>query len=199
MFRGDFDEAQKLYQEAFQIRHAAQQKIPAAESQLDLAALSFERGDSSSPVENKVREVIGIFKEEKAINDETAATALLARILLARGQLREALALAERAILVSSKADPNFRLAASTTAEPIRVAAGRSSVTQAVANLEKTISEARKVGYAETALEAMLAVGELEMKSGAVSRGRMHLQAVQQEAHRRGLMILAGRAASSRS
>jgi DNA-binding winged helix-turn-helix (wHTH) protein/tetratricopeptide (TPR) repeat protein len=195
MCKGDFEGAQKLYQEAFEIRRSARQKIPAAESRLNLAALAFERGDSSSQVEDVVRKVIGIFNAEKAINDEAAATTVLARILLAQGRSKEALAAAEEAISISAKADLNFRLAAALTAVPSRVAAGRSSAAEAVANLERILVEARKFGYFEIELEAMLALGELELESGALSHGRKQLQVVQRRASQHGFIVLARKAA----
>ena len=195
MYRGEFEGAQKLYESALAIRRSSEQKIPVAESQLNLAVLDFEKGDSSSRLEDKVRELIGIFQLEKSTNDEVAATALWARILNAKGRPKEALAVAEKAISVAVKADPNFRLSAMVVAIPIRFANGRSTLSQAIANLEKTKSEARKFGYFATEIEAMLVVGELEMKSGAVGRGRTELELVRKQASRRGYVALAHKAA----
>ena len=199
MYKGDFDAAQKLYQSALDIRRAAQQTIPAAESELNLLVLSVERGDSSSKVENAVRELIALFSLEKSTNDEAVATCLLARILLAQGRSEEALSVAEKALSVSVKADPNLRLSATVTATPIRVAAGRSTIPQATANLNRTISEARRFGYIATALEAMLTLGEIEIKSGAVAQGRSQLQLVRKEATRRGFKVWAQKAATAQN
>lgn len=196
MSRGDFDSAQQFFESALEIRRSGQQKIPAAESQFDLLTLSVERGDSSTKVENALRDLISLFQDEKSTNNEVIATSLLARILLAQGRFEEALATAEKALSASAKANPNFRLSAKVTATPIRVAAGHSTVAQATENLNRAISEARRFGYIATALEAMVDLGELEMRSGAVALGRSQLQVVRKEASRRGFRVLAQRAAS---
>jgi hypothetical protein len=65
------------------------------------------------------------------------------------------------------------------------------------ANLEKTIARTRKLGYFGIELDARLTLGEIEMKSGAVSRGRGRLEAVKKDASERGFMVLAGKAASA--
>ena len=197
MVKGDFDAAEKLYQSALAGRRDAQQKIPAAETQLNLAALSLERGDSSGRVEATVREMIDLFHQENATNDEAAASSLLARILLAQGRRPDALAMAEKALSVSAKADPSTRLAAMVTAIPILVATGRTTAVQATTRLNQAIEEARNLGFSGTALEAMLTLGELQIRSGAVRRGRRQLQRVRIEASRRGFSVIARKAATS--
>ena len=150
MYRGDFEQAEQLYQSALKIRTSAQQKIPAAESQLNLLVLSVEKGDSSASVEASLREIIALFSREKSANDEGVATSLLARILFSQSRFDEALSAAEKAIAVSAKADPNVRLLAGLTAAPIRVAARRSNLAQETVRLKRTIAEARRFGYTAT-------------------------------------------------
>jgi hypothetical protein len=159
-----------------------------------LAALALEKGNSSTQVEHSVRELVNVFHAEKVINDKVTASALLARILFAQGRPKDSLPFAEAAITAAAKADQNCGLIATVTAEPIRLAAGSHNAAQAVSSLRKTVSDARKSGYVQIALEAMFALGEVEMKSGNVAKGRMQLRAVEQESRRRGLMALANKA-----
>jgi hypothetical protein len=140
-----------------------------------------------------------VFRHGKAINDQALASALLARILLLQGRSAEALAMAERALSVSTNADASVRLSVAVTAARIRLGADRKSIAQVVANLKSTIATARKFGYFGTELEARLMLGEIEMKSGAVTRGRVQLRAVKKDASDRGFVVLARKAASSSS
>jgi hypothetical protein len=66
---------------------------------------------------------------------------------------------------------------------------------QATANLTRAISEARRLGYLTTAMEGMLALGELEIRSGAVAQGRLHMRLVKKEATQRGFRVMARKAA----
>jgi hypothetical protein len=73
----------------------------------------------------------------------------------------------------------------------------RTVGTQVLANLKGTITQARKLGYFETELEGRLTLAEIEMKSGALTRGRIDLAAVNKDATNRGFMVIARKAASS--
>jgi DNA-binding winged helix-turn-helix (wHTH) protein/tetratricopeptide (TPR) repeat protein len=196
MAKGDFAAAQQFYETALGIRQSTQQRVPAAESQLDLALLSFEKGDPAAQIENSVRQLVEVFHSGKSVNDEATAEALLARILLAREKRSEARAMVEQALLLSAKADTNVQLSVAVTAAYVQAAADQSRARQMAANLEKTIAQTRKLGYFGIELDARLTLGEIEMKSGAVSRGRGRLEAVKKDASERGFMVLAGKAAS---
>jgi hypothetical protein len=54
-----------------------------------------------------------------------------------------------------------------------------------------------KLGYFETELEGRLTLAVIEMKSGALTRGRIDLAAVNKDATNRGFMVIARKAASS--
>ena len=140
--------------------------------------------------------MVEVFHSGKSLNDEATAEALLARIMLAQGKRSEARAMAEQAFSLSAKADANVQLSVAVTAAYVQAAVDQSRARQMAANLEKTIARTRKLGYFGIELDARLTLGEIEMKSGAVSRGRGRLEAVKKDASERGFVVLAGKAAS---
>ena len=105
--------------------------------------------------------------------------------------------MSERALSVSRQADPHVRLSVAVSAARIRAAADQAGTQQIIASLENIIAETQKLGYFGIELEARLALGEVEMKSGAITRGRAHLQALRRDASQRGFKVLAGQAAAA--
>jgi DNA-binding winged helix-turn-helix (wHTH) protein/tetratricopeptide (TPR) repeat protein len=197
MLKGDFDTAQKLFEEALAVRQSAYQTVPAAETQLDLALLSLEKREATAELEAAVQQAMDVFRHDKAIDDEAVGTALLARILLSRGKAAESLAMAQHATLLSTKADVNARLSVAVNIARIHQATDRTIGTRVLANLKSTIAQARKLGYFETELQGRLTLAEIEMKSGALTRGRIDLEAVNKDATNRGFTVIARKAASS--
>ena len=197
MLKGDFDTAQKLFEDALAVRRSAYQTVPAAETQLDLALLSLEKSAATAELEAGVRQAVDVFRHDKAIDDEAVSTALLARILLSRGKAAEALAMAQHATLLSTKADVSARLSVAVNIARIHQATDRTIGTRVLANLKSTIAQARKLGYFETELQGRLTLAEIEMKSGALTRGRIDLEAVNKDATNRGFTVIARKAASS--
>jgi eukaryotic-like serine/threonine-protein kinase len=197
MLKGDFDTAQKLFEEALAVRQSAYQTVPAAETQLDLALLSLEKSEATAELEAAVRQAMDVFRHDKAIDDEAVGTALLARILLARGKAAESLEMAQHATLLSTKADVSARLSVAVNIACIHQATDRTIGTRVLANLKSTIAQARKLGYFETELQGRLTLAEIEMKSGALTRGRIDLEAVNKDATNRGFTVIARKAASS--
>ena len=66
-------------------------------------------------------------------------------------------------------------------------------------SLEGAIARARETGLVAFALEASLALGEIERKSGAAAAGRERLESVEKDAAARGFLRIARRAATARS
>jgi DNA-binding winged helix-turn-helix (wHTH) protein/tetratricopeptide (TPR) repeat protein len=197
MSKGDYQNAQRLYESAFHMGQSLQQKVLIAESQLNLALLSLEKGDPAAQVEKSVRQAIEDFRAGKSLDDEATATALLARVLFLQEKRSEAREMSERALSVSRQADPHVRLSVGVTAARIRAAADQAGTQQIIASLENMIAEAQKLGYFGIELDARLALGEVEMKSGAITQGRAHLQALRRDASQRGFKVLAGKAAAA--
>jgi DNA-binding winged helix-turn-helix (wHTH) protein/tetratricopeptide (TPR) repeat protein len=197
MLEDDLAGAHKLHEQALMMRQASGQRVPVAESRLDLAALSLEEGGSPAEAEASARQAIEVFHRGRATNDEADAIALLARSLFAEGKSDQALKAIEQALAVSEKAEPNIRLSVAVTVARIRAASlHNGSLTPVLDALIGTLAKARKLGYFGIELEARLALGEIEVKSGVRTRGRAELQTVERDASQKGFVLLARKAAS---
>jgi len=71
-----------------------------------------------------------------------------------------------------------------------------------VFELDPRVGELRKKGMkirlqGQHQLDARLALGEIEMKSGQTASGRVHLQALEREAHAKGFELIARKSAAA--
>jgi hypothetical protein len=64
--------------------------------------------------------------------------------------------------------------------------------------LATIFAKSRELGYKGVELDARLALGEIEMKSGQTTAGRAHLTAVEADAKAKGYILLARKAATTR-
>lgn len=198
MAQGDLGGARMLYEKA--MKQASQQKLSAAGVEMEIDQLSLEEGRVGG-LETSLRHIVERFRDgsELAFNhahdDRVSSLALLARCLLAEGHSDLALSVIRSASEMSRKADTGVRLSVEVIAARVRFARqGENSATQVLDALRKTIEAARRLGYLGIELEARLAFGEIELKSGALVSGRIHLQEVETDASRRGLALLARKA-----
>ena len=199
--QGDLARARGLYQQAISMHQAPEQKLSAAETEMDLDQLSLEEGRHDVELEQSLRRVSQLFSTgnessgNNAINDHSLSLALLARCLLAEGKSAEAMRTAEEAVQVSAHAEPSVRLSATVVAARVQFAVrGKEGATEAFASLRRAIDVARRFRCFGAELEAQLALGEIEVKTGAVDHGRTRLLAVEKNASGRGYLLLARRA-----
>ncbi len=198
--QADFDGARKLLQQSLSARQEQQEKVGIAKSNLELALLSINEGHSLAEAEASARNAAQALRDAKVKDDEARAYAILSSALLAEGRSAEALRVADQAIAISSKSqDPNFRLSVAVTTARVRgltQSTNRASVLQALNMLDNARAQAGRLGYVGIQLEAGLAFGEVEMKSGNRVEGRNCLTAVEKEATSRGFLLVAREAAA---
>jgi len=196
--KADFAGARKMYEQTLANRTSASDKLGIAETQMNLAELGLEEGRSPSEQEATIRQTVEVFQEEKARDDEIQLWCLLSRALLAEGKGAEAKKSAQRARGLAAKSqNPYIRWMAAIAAARIEAAAKDShSTTAAVARkeLNLVITQAHKLGYKGTELEARLTLGELEIKTGHAEVGRQHLAAVEKDATAAGFALIAHKA-----
>jgi hypothetical protein len=65
--------------------------------------------------------------------------------------------------------------------------------------LATIITKSRALGYMGTALDARLALAEIEIKAGQTTAGRAHLTAIEADAKAKGYNLIARKAATARS
>jgi eukaryotic-like serine/threonine-protein kinase len=200
MTEADFTGARKLLQQSLALRQAEQEKVPAAETSLDLALLSMNEGGVLSAAETSARDSAQVFHDAKVRDQEARADAVLAEILLAEGKPSEALTSADQAIAISSKSqDPSCRLGVGVMAARVRGLSGDTRpASRDIESLESEAAEAARLGYLGIQLEARLALGELEMKSGHPRRARNLLSALEKQATEKGYLLIAHKAAVAR-
>jgi tetratricopeptide (TPR) repeat protein len=193
---GDLDAARKLFKQALTMQEPSHRGLTAVESEMDLAELSLlDMHACPAELRTSLLHVREAFHNGGSVDGEAQAVTLLASCQLAEGQSAAALDAIEEAAEISSKSEPDVRLLVAVAADRIRFASqGSDTATQALAGLGRTITAARRRGFIGVELEARLALGEIEVRSGATIRGRAHLQAVERDASSRGLLLIARKA-----
>ena len=196
VIRGNLPEAEQNYREAISIQQAMGEKGSAAISGAGLATISLEKGDAAH-AEATVRGAAQEFHSEKDAPDETMARVVLVRSLLAQKKLDEAQKEMNQAVaLVTNESQRNLRYSTLTTSARLRaLLPGDANSAAAIAALQKVALDAEKAGMPGSALEARLAMGEIDVAGGKAARGRTELGEVQKDAEAKGFLLIAQKAA----
>jgi tetratricopeptide (TPR) repeat protein len=191
--RGALGEARSRYEEAFRIRRALGYKMMIADTQVGLATLALEEGRPAE-AEAQVRAAAAEFEAQKAIDREANARTVLVRALVAQGKLSQARAARDRAVAISGKSE-DLRVRTMVAIADARVGATESGDVARRAALAAIAAEAAKAGVVYLALEARLALGEVESRGAHPRSGAARLSALAAEARRKGFLLLARKAA----
>jgi tetratricopeptide (TPR) repeat protein/DNA-binding winged helix-turn-helix (wHTH) protein len=198
--QGDFDGARRQYQESLATRLKLDDPGLVAQSRASLASLAIDEAHAAE-AETDLRGALAEFEKENDVGNAVAAEIDLTRALLMQGKVEEA----RKAILLArdlsvTNPDPAVKLPVAiqeartefamtdTAAERPRVAG------DAREDLQSVIATAHRRGYVTFEFEARLALGELEMQSHP-SLGRSGVEALEREAHERGLERISWEAA----
>jgi DNA-binding winged helix-turn-helix (wHTH) protein/tetratricopeptide (TPR) repeat protein/TolB-like protein len=199
MAHGDLSGARQQYQQALQIRQTLKHENSIAESQAALAAVSIEEGKAPE-AEHALRESLVKFQKEHATMDEIRAETDLSRSLLGQGKLADARKAISAAIALSRASDdPSLKLPVAIQDARVEAAELESSPNPKPAlaeprrKLQQAILAARRLGYYGIECDARLALGELEMRLTPAA-GRSHLRDLANQAHQRGLDLVARKA-----
>jgi serine/threonine protein kinase/tetratricopeptide (TPR) repeat protein len=189
---GDLTAARKVYEQSLALREQIGEKATAAESKTYLAELTIEEGHASA-AEKLARDAMNEFKNDQQADDELTAAAVLTEALLAQGKSLDAQATVEAESGLAAKNQnhiigPKFAIAAA------RAMAASGGVAQARINLEATLKDAIKKGFLGYALDARLALAEIEMKSGHLVAARASLASIKADAKVNGFNLIARKA-----
>ncbi len=194
--QGDLAGARKSAEEALAIRNQLGEKGNVAHSELFLASLFIEEGHPSEAgllARNAVKE----YQTEHAADAEAQARVVLARSLLAQNQPSRAEEAIGRAVELAGKSqNREVRFLVDIISARIRASLGKPA--EAKKSLKATLAEAKKYGSVGNQLEARLALGEIEMKSGESAAGRVHLKALEKDAAAMHFALIASKAAAAR-
>ncbi len=193
--QGDSAGAGKTYEEALALQKEIGEKGGIADSRLSLASLWIEEGHPAR-AESPARDAAQEFHQEKSAIEEEAALAVLARSLLLQGKTHAAAETIERAQKLAAKSEER---AARTTIAILaaRTDAASGATEAAEKSLESILTEAVRLGDVPTQLEARLALGEIEMKSGKVDSGRAGLATLEKDATAKGFLLIARKVAAA--
>ena len=189
--RGELAEAQKQYDAAMAVCKEIDDQDFAAQLNVAEAAIAlFEKRYSDG--ENLARQAAGFYEKTNSTGSGAWAESMLARNLIGQGKLSEAQAAVSKAETLahqSSLQTPRYEV----TLADSRIKAKSGKTSEALQEVQATLNSARKFGYRLYEYQARLAIGEIELGSGAAG-GRVHLTSLQKDARERGAWLVANQA-----
>jgi tetratricopeptide (TPR) repeat protein len=195
---GDVERVQKRYREAISILEEVGDKSEQAHIRLHLAELLLDEGKGGE-AEIVARQSASVFGETRAGRYLVEANLLLSNALAAQGRNAEARMSIEQVTKAAIDShNRRLELKAAVTAARIQAASDSASdVVKSVKRLYKIISDAGEASFADVALDARLAAGEIEMNSGNQGEGSAHLETLENDAKSGGFRLIARKAAAA--
>lgn len=191
--QGRLPEARRNAREALGLWQETAERQQAAGGWLTLARLSLDEGKSGQ-AEQEAREALERFRALRLPDGQARAHEVLAAVFLARGEagaadneIRTA-----RGLTVSSQ---NRRVRLMITITSGRTAGVLGRTAEARRALTAARDESAALGLQSSALNATLALAELELGQSHPA-GRQALRSLQEEAARQGFLLIANRAQS---
>lgn len=171
------------------------EKSTAAERRVALAQLAIEEGHPED-AEKLVLQAREEFRSENLADEQVSVQAALARAFLAEGKLAEAQKEIDAAGPPAAKIQRrSLRLDLGITSARVLAALGKT--TDARTGLNKALNEARRAGFVKYQLEARLAQGEIEFRSGNRDLARRLWSEVERQARARRFLLIARQAAAA--
>jgi eukaryotic-like serine/threonine-protein kinase len=195
---GNFHEAWESETRAREVFQEVGDKTPEAQAGLRLAELLLDK-EASIEAGKSVQEAEDLLSRTASPRDDAMARVLMSETLLASGRISEAREHIIRAEGFATRSgDLNIALMVGTMEARIDAAsADPDRRKKATKQLKAVVQHARVANFFSAALEAQLAMGEIEMKLGDATKGRAYLEALQKEAAGRGFQLIAEKAANT--
>jgi tetratricopeptide (TPR) repeat protein/TolB-like protein len=197
--QGNLAAARKSDEQALQIRNELGEPRTVAETQLSLARVSLEEKQFAD-AESLARAAALQLEKMNTLDDASAGYLILARVLAAKDKLADAQAAVDKAsALIERGSDTTVRLRVAIESAILRAKSGApADLSEAEKSIQSALADATKENLTGIQLEARLAMGEVEMKSGDRSAGRAHLATLQKDAFSKGFLLIARKAAAAR-
>jgi DNA-binding winged helix-turn-helix (wHTH) protein/tetratricopeptide (TPR) repeat protein/TolB-like protein len=195
---GDIKAAEKAQIAARDVFEQVGDRSQEALSYIYLAQLFLDQGKNHAAVASAQR-AADIFDETKAFRDEASSNLIFSLAFLGQGQLAEAEKCLTKAAAVARQSH-NRELEFSTeiTEARVQIAHGGTAASQEAARrISDVLAETTAAGFSEKALEARLALGEIEMSSGNLSTGQTGLESLKRDAVKGGFLLIAREAAAA--
>jgi len=170
-------------------------KTPEARAELHLAQLLLDRGENSEAVKS-IQRAEDLLSKTTSPRDDATAKILLAQTLLASGKINEARESVSHALEFAERSrDFDIFLMSRLMAARVDATAGSPAQrNKAAKQLKALAQQAKAAQFVYAALEARLALGEMELKSGNPAAGRKHLQVLQEDASSQGFLLMVQKA-----
>jgi|SRR5580658_863739 tetratricopeptide (TPR) repeat protein len=200
LIRGDVGAARLMLDQAEAEARKAGSDDLRAEYIDDFVGLALEEGRTADG-EKLARQAEERSKTRNRFQEAATACNLLARCLLAEGNVEAAQAAIDRAPrYLAGKCAAGTTFDISITAARVKAATDnyqdRGNIAIALRNLDAVIAEARKANFAGVQMDARLARSETQIRSGHVAKGRAELAQLAKEAQAKGYGLIARRAAA---
>lgn len=187
--QGRLPGAQQNARAALELWTEADDRQQAAAGQLVLARLALDEGRPAE-ADREARNAVERFRALRLSDGEALSREALAGILLASGEAAAADREIRRAVeLMAPSQNRRVRLRVAITSG--RVAAVLGQTAEARRTLTAAREEATHLGLRLSALDATLALAELELRRGNSSAGQLALQGLHDEANRQGFRLTA--------
>src|SRR5437016_11141055 len=192
---GDAETAWKDETEAKAILDKNGDKSESAQMEVHLAELLLDQ-DKNEEAAVQAKQAAELFEKTKADKDAAAAYLALSRALLAQGKLMDARNYEERAMATAKKSrNEELELFAGIAAARIQAASGKPvDRNDSMRQVREVIVRATTATFTGIALEARLALGEMELNSANKTAGMTHLQVLEKDAASGGFGLLARKA-----
>ena len=193
--QGDLTGARKSLEEALAMRKQLSAAQGAAHAEISLALLALEEGRPSE-AEALARQAVEQLPARHRVDVEAVAWTTLSKSFLAQGEPGRAQEAIARAVELAGKVEVHaLELEVDIVSARIRAAMGNFA--EAKKSLRASIVGAKRHGILRRQLEARLALGEIDMKSGHSVAGRAQLQALERDATAHGFALVARAAAAA--
>jgi eukaryotic-like serine/threonine-protein kinase len=170
-------------------------RTPEAEAELRIAQLLLDRNENSEAVKS-IQQAENLLAETTSPRDTAMARILLSQTLVASGKIAEARESISHAIQFAERShDLDISLMSRVVSARIDSVSGSPEQQREAAKRLSAVAQQAKVAeFVYAALEARLAMGEMELKSGDVAAAHAHLKVLQEEASSQGFQLIVQKA-----
>jgi DNA-binding winged helix-turn-helix (wHTH) protein/tetratricopeptide (TPR) repeat protein len=194
MNQGDLTASRKFYKEALELHKEVGEKQAVAETQIELDQLSIEEGRAGE-VEAEIRQCKAQFHQDQQADDELTASYVLAHALLAQSKDEEARKEIDATTKLAQE-NENRLVRLQYDLQSARVLLSSDDPASSRSPLQKVLKGANTYGYIGVRFEALLALAELENKTGHSDAARGQLTSLKRSASRQGFGLIAHKAES---
>ena len=190
----DFAGAKKYFDEALALRNELGERGNVDVTRVALARLAVEQNEAQEAAAS-LREVREDLRKANWHEDEIEATCLLARALLAQGDVADAQRELEGVAVISAK-NQNLagRLDFAIVSGLVESASGKPAAARTTLNA--VLAEAAKSGFLNYELEARLALAEIDLKRAHAAKPGAQMEKLEREAKAKGFELVAREAAA---